>query len=546
MVVALGQGGMGTIHLALASGLGDFRKLLVVKELRRDLSTDPRFVEMFFNEAKLAARLNHPNVVQTLEAGQQGDRYFLSMEFLDGRPFSALLSAAATSTTAAPLSIRLKILCDALTGLHYAHELTEYDGTNIGIVHRDVSPQNIFITYDGQVKVVDFGIAAATNTLTSSTVFTGKFGYAAPEQLLGRRVDARTDLFAMGVILWETLTLRRFASGPAEQRSVTDRLEGREPRLSELDIDVDERLSAICDKALQIDPDKRFATAAEFRAALESFLVQTGQYVDSSTIGAALMEHFADERKALHQRIDQHLKGITEAAAEAEASAPAEQQDGPTVVADLSRYMHATRIIATRRGKDRVQPAAPARRKPIAIGGTALAIGLLVAVTLGRSSDEISSSATEDTAIAALQSVGPQVASRESPATSTDLSELASDASAATLIDIQIDAATDITAAKATAAAKVGSSPQIARAVRRTRRTPNKSVDRPAAAEPAATEAAQSDNGLSLTDTQPRDPLPSTTRPRVAAAGLSGAVDLGDDLSHLGTDHSRRSIDTDL
>ena len=162
LVTTLGQGGMGTIWLAVAGGLGGFRKLLVVKELRWDLTRNPRFVEMFLDEAKLAARLNHPNVVQTLEAGQEDQRYFLSMEFLDGQPLSEVLLRA-TLDPLISLGVRLRILCGALAGLHYAHELRDYDGTTLSIVHRDVSPQNVFVTYDGQVKVVDFGIAKAAD-----------------------------------------------------------------------------------------------------------------------------------------------------------------------------------------------------------------------------------------------------------------------------------------------------------------------------------------------------------------------------------------------
>src|ERR1700712_859678 len=184
LLATLGQGGMGTVHLALASGLGQFRKLLVVKELRQDLTRQPGFISMFMDEAKLAARLAHPNVLQTFEASAGGERSLLAMEYLDGFPLSSLLDRLAQ----APISklslwMHLQILCDVLAGLHYAHELLDFDGTSLQVVHRDVSPQNVFITYHGQVKVVDFGVAKATNATvkTAPGTFVGKFSYASPE-----------------------------------------------------------------------------------------------------------------------------------------------------------------------------------------------------------------------------------------------------------------------------------------------------------------------------------------------------------------------------
>jgi serine/threonine protein kinase len=335
---------MGTIHLAVAGGLADFRKLLVVKELRQDLSANPRFIEMFLDEAKLAARLNHPNVVQTIEAGHEDGRYFLSMEFLDGQPYSSIWSAA-EKFPAISLPIQLRILCDALAGLHYAHTLTEYDGTKLQIVHRDVSPQNIFVTYEGQVKVVDFGIAkaAVSSTLTSPGMFKGKFAYAAPEQVRGDAVDARTDVFAMGVILWETLSRKRFCDGLVIRESVTKRLSGDEPRAAHLP-KLDPRLAAICDRALAVQPEARFGSAEEFRVALDRYLAQSGQRVEQSTMQEVLAKRFAAERRSVHRLIDQHIKlGVVEESHVGLVALGSESGNNqPTQVADLSKYVQNT------------------------------------------------------------------------------------------------------------------------------------------------------------------------------------------------------------
>jgi serine/threonine protein kinase len=211
-VATLGQGGMGTVFLAFAHGVGQFRKLLVVKELLPELTGKEGFIEMFLDEARLAARLDHPNVVQTFEVGHEGGRYFLAMEYLDGQPLSALIERM-RERGGLPLPVHLQILSEVLAGLQYAHELCDYDGRPLAVVHRDISPHNVFITYHGQVKIVDFGVAKAANAsaLTHPGVFKGKFGYAAPEQILGGPVDARADVFSVGVMLWQAIAGRRFA-----------------------------------------------------------------------------------------------------------------------------------------------------------------------------------------------------------------------------------------------------------------------------------------------------------------------------------------------
>jgi serine/threonine protein kinase len=380
LVAPLGQGGMGTIYLAEAAGPADFRKLLVVKELRQDLSSNQRFVEMFLDEAKLAARLNHPNVVQTIEAGQEGGRYFLCMEFLDGQPFSAIWQSAA-GTPPIALPIRLKILADALAGLHYAHTLTEYDGTSLQIVHRDVSPQNIFVTYDGQVKVVDFGIAkaAVSGAFTSPGVFKGKFGYAAPEQVRGEEVDARTDVFALGVVLWENLTMRRFSDGVVNRESVANRLAGKEPRVSQLRTKLDTRLVEICDRALAVDPAARWKNAEAFRAALDEYLVGSGQRVETAAIKRVLDQKFAVERQAVHRLIDRHIKhGAAPASHVSVVALGAEAgNSSPTQLADLSRYVSDTTnqtVVSEVSMQLAAAPAGPSRRLLAAGAAAALIV----------------------------------------------------------------------------------------------------------------------------------------------------------------------------
>lgn len=308
ILARLGQGGMGTIHLAVAFGLADFRKLLVIKELRPELTSNERFVEMFLAEAKLAARLDHPNIVQTLEAGQDGDRYYLAMEFLDGQPLTEILKRVDSETV--PTGLLIQILCEVLAGLHFAHELCDYDETPLHIVHRDVNPQNVFVTYNGHVKLVDFGIAKVIDSemCTTAGVFKGKFPYAAPEQVTCTAVDRRADVFAVGVMLWEILARRRFAPGQPTTAAIDARLAGAEPRISAVRPDIDPELAAICDHAMHVDPALRYRTAAEFRADLLDFLASRSDMHSNLTLADLMKREFAAERTAAHRVISRQVR----------------------------------------------------------------------------------------------------------------------------------------------------------------------------------------------------------------------------------------------
>ena len=329
---------MGTVYLALASGFGQFRKLLVIKELRQDLTRQKGFIRLFMDEAKLAARLAHPNVVQTFEASRDEDRYLLAMEYLDGQPLSALIHRLAGDTTRVmPLSMHIHILCEILSGLHYAHELRDYDGTRLRVVHRDISPQNVFLTYHGEVKVVDFGVAKAANAANSTApgVFVGKFAYAAPEQILGRPVDARTDVFAVGVMLWQAIAERRFSTASPTPESFRGRAEGVEPRIRAVVPDVDPELADICDRALEVDPDKRFATAQAFRQALQAYLEARNVRVHDADLGNLMQTVFEAERAALHAQIEAAVQASgTQANVEPLSFLGGEREQ--TAIADLS------------------------------------------------------------------------------------------------------------------------------------------------------------------------------------------------------------------
>ncbi len=311
VLARLGQGGMGHVYLAMNAGPAGVQKLLVVKQLREDFATSVAARSMFLDEARISTRLNHPNIVQTNEVVDDDEDLYLVMEFLDGQPLSRILEPSHRDDLS--LAAKLRILVEALDGLHYAHELTDYDGTPMNFVHRDVSPQNIIVTYDGHVKLVDFGVAKAADaqTVTESGVFKGKVRYASPEQALCANVDRRADVFAVGTILWEIVTGRRLWQDQADASVLLALASGAIPRIRETLPAVPPALDAICSKALANDMTSRYATALEFRNALVGYLREHGG--PETDIGRALAKTFESERRRLHAVIDSQVKAAREA-----------------------------------------------------------------------------------------------------------------------------------------------------------------------------------------------------------------------------------------
>lgn len=428
LVATLGQGGMGTVYLALASGLGAFRKLLVVKELRRDLPWKESSLAMFMDEAHLAARLDHPNVLHTFEAGEDHGRYFLAMEYLDGQPLHALIERARNvgDKSGLPLEMQIHIFCEVLNGLQYAHDLKDYDGSLLGVVHRDISPQNVFITYHGEVKVVDFGVAKANNasSLTSPGVFKGKFAYAAPEQLLGRPVDGRSDVFAVGVMLWEAVAGRRFSDPVPTPASFRTRTNGLEPRITEAAPEVDPLLAEICDRAMAIDPEERFPSAEAFRRELQEYLLLQGERIENEQIAQLMRKLFTKEREAIHQVIERAMADAGATRSTMQVLAPMPDRPDTTDNADVSDSVdisHENEGLKLRASY--IQRKAPEltqvnrRPEPPPWASAAILLGLAVAVfvatyQLSSSGSTPAAEAPRDAAPAPAPATSPEVLAR--------------------------------------------------------------------------------------------------------------------------------------
>jgi serine/threonine protein kinase len=271
LVAELASGGMATVLLGRIVGVGGFQRFVAIKRLHPHLAGDQEFVEMFLDEARIAASIHHPNVVPILEVGTSDRGYYLVMEYVEGDTLARLLARAATVHERIPLPIVIRILLDTLHGLHAAHELRDDNDENLHLVHRDVSPQNILVGIDGSARITDFGVARAATRLSSTRAgqLKGKLAYMAPEQARGGDIDRRADLFALGTVLWEVLADRRLFKGEGEADTLNRVLFEPIPGLLEAAPETPPVLAAITMKALDRDPQKRQRDAAAFADELE-------------------------------------------------------------------------------------------------------------------------------------------------------------------------------------------------------------------------------------------------------------------------------------
>src|SRR2546425_494357 len=286
----IASGGMAEVYLARQAGAAGFEKLVCLKRILPHLARDRQFVEMFLNEARLAARLDHPNIVSIYDLGEANGNYFIAMEFIDGPSLRAVAKRARERGERLPIAEVVKIVSMAAAGLHHAHELADDGGKPLGLVHRDISPDNILVHRNGAAKVVDFGIAKAADSggMTRTGTLKGKVAYMPPEQLRGDPLDRRVDVFALGVVLYELLAGQRPWSGDSEVSLIGKIMTEDPPPLATLRPDAPAGLTAVIDRALAKDRDARYASCHDLQADLEALQVSLGQ-----TITAARISDFA-------------------------------------------------------------------------------------------------------------------------------------------------------------------------------------------------------------------------------------------------------------
>jgi serine/threonine protein kinase len=299
ILAKLATGGMAEIFLARALSSTGVERHVVLKRILRQRAGDVQFVRMFLDEARLAAQLQHANVAQVYDIGRLGDSYFFTMEFVHGETVRGLLARAHAAHQPVPIGCALAIAVGAAAGLHHAHERRGVDGRPLGIVHRDVSPSNLMVSFDGGVKVVDFGVAKASDRMseTRSGTVKGKISYLSPEQCRGVDVDRRSDLFALGIVLWELLATERLYRRSSDFENMTAIVHEVPPPPSSRRAEVPEALDDIVLRMLAKSPADRFQTGAEVIEALESLAHRLAVALSATMLGRLMREVFGDRKE---------------------------------------------------------------------------------------------------------------------------------------------------------------------------------------------------------------------------------------------------------
>jgi len=292
------QGGMAEVFRGVAESIHGFKKNVAIKRILPNLTKNEKFVAMFLDEAKLSLHLQHANIVQVFDIGIADDSYFLVMEFIDGCNLKALLERLKQRGRRISIAQAIYVMIEALKALNYAHHSEDVNGNPLNIVHRDISPPNILLSKNGEVKVVDFGLAKANTQIESTDpgVVKGKFSYLSPEAASGIEVDARADVFAIGILLWEMFTGRRLFYGDTDYQTVELVRQARIPSIAALNPEVEPELEEIVRKALARDPVNRYQEAADLSDALAQYLFSRRMKVTARDL-AALVRDTQDERQ---------------------------------------------------------------------------------------------------------------------------------------------------------------------------------------------------------------------------------------------------------
>lgn len=305
LIEQLGSGGMAEVFLAKTASKG-LERLVAIKRIHSHLAADNKFTSMFIDEANLAAKLTHANIAQIFDLGKVDGQYFIAMEYVHGRDLRALFRYFQSRRQGVPMAQSCYIVAKLCEGLDYAHNRKDYSGRELGLVHRDVSLNNLILSFDGELKIIDFGVAKAAigrHTRTETGFVKGKIAYMSPEQLGRRPVDCRSDVFACGIILFEILSGQRLYLVPSLHDLVRKVRNAEVPRLRELDPSIPEELEQIVVRALQKSPGDRFQTAGDMHDALSQFMQKQGGFMSRSQVSAWMIDLFREHYEAESARI---------------------------------------------------------------------------------------------------------------------------------------------------------------------------------------------------------------------------------------------------
>ncbi|HEY3496520.1 MAG TPA: serine/threonine-protein kinase [Polyangiaceae bacterium] len=387
LLTKLASGGMATVYVARKHGIAGFERLLAIKCCHPHLREDEEFSTMFLDEARLAASIRHPNVVATLDVSD-GDHLYMVMEYIEGYSLATLIKHAIKSGVKIPPAIAVRVMIDVLQGLHAAHELRDAKGEMLGLVHRDVSPQNILIGIDGISRITDFGIAfaAARASVTQEGRIKGKFSYLSPEQARSQPATRRMDVFSAGIVLWEALTTRGLFRRKEESATITAVLSAPIPPPSSVVPELPKELDEAVLRALQRDPGARYQSAAEFAEALEKLPIEG---VTPRSVGAYMHEVFgaklAERRELIRLAPEQQQAAYDthpRAKAPGKSSSSSDRVSG-SVPVESDEWSEPTLSLATREPGDDIQHR---RLRGVLAATMLLLVGSALGLLLARSS----------------------------------------------------------------------------------------------------------------------------------------------------------------
>jgi len=437
----IGAGGMARIFLARARGLGGFEKLVVVKQILPHLAEDAEFIARFFQEARLAATLDHPNIASVYDVDEDGSSYFYSMEYVRGRDLHKVMRKANAQGRRLSLDEIVAIVGGLCAGLHHAHTRIGPDGHPLGIVHRDVSPSNVLLSFEGAVKLADFGVAKARTGMVSTEAGTlrGKLGYMSPEQCRGEAIDRRSDVYAVGVLLWEMLTGQRLHHGDSEIAIIHRIAREEAPSPRALRPDVPDDLERIVARALARGPAQRHPSAHALQAELEEHARQHRLATSARTVVALMHELFGDEEDAAdaqaREATTRQFRGGGSPMPDERHTLPTETIAPVGMAAPRSKPEPATE-------PEPPGPTAPRRRVPWAGVGLGLTLGLALGgggLYLASSRDDAPREATVDER--AVPTTMPTTSGERAPSTPPAGPETTPEASAATSLPTAVPTA---------------------------------------------------------------------------------------------------------
>jgi serine/threonine protein kinase len=312
LICPIAEGGMASVWIARQTGKHGFQRLVAVKTILPKYACDSRFQTMFLDEVRIASRIEHDNVTQIVDVGEQHDTTYLVMEYVDGEALSTIHRQLKKKGARMPAGVLLRIMADVCGGLHAAHELRDEDGQLLGVVHRDVSPQNVLVTASGDAKLIDFGIAKARDRIaadTSTGTLKGKVRYMAPEQAVGGEVDRRADIWAIGAMLYDLLSGKAPYESENDVQTLLALMSGRPP--APLPSTIHPAIQAVVRRALVAAPSGRFATAAEMQQAIEESMIEAKVATGTAAVASFILEHVADRMHQRKQSIQLGLRAAT-------------------------------------------------------------------------------------------------------------------------------------------------------------------------------------------------------------------------------------------